>query len=218
LMEKTIWNALTAESLPNNKKILFNAYQNIYQSPEAGKRLFDIWFKQSAPEGVKLQEDDYNSLAFTLALKTDTVNTILKDQLARTKNEDRKNRILYLMPALSLDAEERDKFFNGLKDLKNRQKEAWVTTALAYLHHPIRQKTSIQYLKESLDLLEEIQKTGDIFFPQSWLAATFASYNSKEADAIVQDFLKSHPNYNPKLKDKILQTTDNLRRAQQIVE
>jgi aminopeptidase N len=121
------------------------------------------------------------------------------------------------MPALSLDVKERDNFFNALKDRKNRHKEAWVTTALSYLHHPIRQKTSIHYLKESLDLLEEIQKTGDIFFPQSWLAAIFSGYNSKEANAVVQDFLKSHPAYNPKLKDKILQTTDNLRRAQIIV-
>ncbi|QNN44685.1 M1 family metallopeptidase [Pedobacter roseus] len=217
LMEKTIWSALEKEQLANNKKILFNAYQNIYQSPEAGKRLYDIWLKQSAPEGVKLQEDDYSSLALTLALKTDTVNTILKEQLSRTKNEDRKNRLIYLMPALSLDVKERDNFFNGLKERKNRQKEAWVSTALAYLHHPIRQVTSEKYLGESLELLTEIQKTGDIFFPQSWLAAIFSSYNGKKAYAVVQDFLKSHPDYNPKLKDKILQTTDNLKRAQQIV-
>lgn len=216
-MEKTIWNAMEQQQTQNNKKILFNAYQNVYLSADAGKRMYNIWLKQTAPNGIKLLEDDYSALALTLALKTDTANTILKDQLARTKNEDRKNRLIYLMPALSLDVKERDNFFKGLKDRKNRQKEAWVTTALSYLHHPIRQKTSIHYLKESLDLLEEIQKTGDIFFPQSWLAATFSSYNNKEANAVVQDFLKSHPVYNPKLKDKILQTTDNLRRAQIIV-
>jgi aminopeptidase N len=217
-MEKTIWSAMEQQQMQNNKKILFNAYQNVYMSAEAGKRMYHIWFMQTAPDGVKLLEDDYSALALTLALKTDTANTILKDQLARTKNEDRKNRLIYLMPALSLDIKERDHFFKDLKDRKNRQKEAWVTTALSYLHHPIRQKTSIRYLKESLDLLAEIQKTGDIFFPQSWLAATFSNYNSKEANAVVQDFLKSHPDYNPKLKDKILQTTDNLRRAQQIVQ
>jgi aminopeptidase N len=216
-MEKTIWNAMEQQQTQNNKKILFNAYQNVYLSADAGKRMFNIWLKQTAPNGIKLLEDDYSALALTLALKTDTVNTILKNQLARTKNEDRKNRLIYLMPALSLDVKERDNFFNGLKDRKNRQKEAWVTTALSYLHHPIRQTSSIRYLKESLELLEEIQKTGDIFFPQSWLAAIFSSYNNEKANAVVQDFLKSHPNYNLKLKDKILQTTDNLRRAQIIL-
>lgn len=217
LLEKTIWSAIEEQQLANNKKILFNAYQNIYQSADAAQRMYNIWFKQTAPEGIKLSEDDYSSLALTLALKTDTANTILKEQLSRTKNEDRKNRLIYLMPALSLDVKERDNFFNSLKDRKNRQKEAWVTTALAYLHHPIRQVTSAKYLGESLDLLVEIQKTGDIFFPQSWLAAVFSSYNSEKAYAVVQEFLKSHPGYNPKLKDKILQTTDNLRRAQQIM-
>ncbi|MDQ0638981.1 aminopeptidase N [Pedobacter sp. W3I1] len=216
-IEKTIWTAMEQQQLQNNKKILFNAYQNVYLSVDAGKRMYDIWLKQTAPNGIKLLEDDYNALALTLALKTDTTNKILKDQLARTKNEDRKNRLIYLMPALSLDVKERDHFFNGLKDRKNRLKEAWVTTALSYLHHPIRQKTSIHYLKESLDLLVEIQKTGDIFFPQSWLAAIFSGYNNKEANAVVQEFLKSHPAYNPKLRDKILQTTDNLRRAQIIM-
>lgn len=216
-MEKAIWSAMEQQQTQNNKKILFNTYQNVYLSAGAGKRMYDIWLTQTAPNGIKLLEDDYSALALTLALKTDTANAILKEQLARTKNEDRKNRLIYLMPALSLDVKERDHFFDGLKERKNRQKEAWVTTALSYLHHPIRQKTSVRYLKESLDLLVEIQKTGDIFFPQSWLAAIFSSYNSKEANAVVLDFLKSHPAYNQKLKDKILQTTDNLRRAQQII-
>ncbi|WP_293312688.1 M1 family aminopeptidase, partial [Pedobacter sp. UBA5917] len=217
LLEKTIWNAIDQQQMANNKKILFNAYQNVYQSADAARRLYNIWLKQTAPEGIKLSEDDYSSLALTLALKTDTANTILKDQLSRTKNEDRKNRLIYLMPALSLDVKERDNFFNSLKDRKNRQKEAWVTTALAYLHHPIRQVTSAKYLGESLDLLAEIQKTGDIFFPQSWLSAVFSNYNSEKAYAVVQEFLKSHPDYNPKLKDKILQATDNLHRARQIM-
>lgn len=217
-VEKSIWTAMELQETQNNKKILFNAYQNVYLSAEAGKRMYNIWLKQAAPDGVKLLEDDYTALALTLALKTDTANTILKEQLARTKNEDRRNRLTYLMPALSLDVHERNLFFNGLKERKNRQKEAWVTTALSYLHHPIRQNTSIRYLKESLDLLVEIQKTGDIFFTQSWLSATFSYYNNKEANKVVQDFLQSHPDYNPKLKDKILQATDNLRRAQQLLQ
>ncbi|RQO76564.1 aminopeptidase [Pedobacter sp. KBW01] len=216
-LENVIWTAMQQQEQQNHKKILFNAYQNVYIGKEAGERLYQIWDKQLAPDGVKLQEDDYSNLALTLALKTDTANSILKAQLARTSNTDRKNRLIYLMPALSLDPAERDRFFDSLKERKNRQKEAWTTTALAYLHHSLRQQTSIKYLKQSLELLEEIQQTGDIFFPQSWLAAIFSTYNSREAYQVVQAFLKSHPNYNPKLKDKILQTTDNLCRAQEIV-
>ena len=62
-------------------------------------------------------------------------------------------------------------------------------------------------------MLETIQITGDIFFPQSWLSSTFGSYQSNEAAHIVNEFLAAHPNYNEKLKAKILQSTDNLVRA-----
>ena len=62
-------------------------------------------------------------------------------------------------------------------------------------------------------MLETIQSTGDIFFPQSWLSSTFGSYQSTEAAHIVTEFLAAHPNYNEKLKAKIQQSTDNLVRA-----
>ncbi|MNT88584.1 hypothetical protein D3C72_2291670 [compost metagenome] len=65
--------------------------------------------------------------------------------------------------------------------------------------------------------MEEIQTTGDIFFPQSWLQATLGYYQSAEAAEIVNEFLKSHPDYNPKLKAKILQTADHLFRAQRLL-
>jgi aminopeptidase N len=179
--------------------------------------MYDIWISQTPPSGVKLTEDDYTALALSLALKSDTVTTVLKQQQNRITNTDRKDRLNFLMPALSLDVRERDAFFDGLANQKNRAKEAWVTTALAYLHHPIRQNASIKYLPKSLELVEEIQRTGDIFFPQSWLSAIFGNYQTKEAYQTVTDFLNKNPKYNPKLKEKILQTTDNLCRAQQML-
>jgi len=212
-LENAIWQAMEKQTAANMKKILFGTYQNVYLSASAAKNIYQIWETQKAPEGVKLVDEDYTGLALSIALKSDTAKNILKKQLQRITNIDRKNRLIFLMPALSPVQEERDNFFNSLKERKNRAKEAFVTTALTYLHHPLRQNTSIKYLPESLELLEEIQKTGDIFFPQSWLSATFGSYQTPQAEKIVTDFLNLHPNYNPKLKDKILQSTDNLHRA-----
>ncbi|MES2109771.1 MAG: M1 family aminopeptidase [Bacteroidota bacterium] len=213
-VESSFWQAMQAQSPANNKKILFKGYQDEYMSQEAAKKIYDIWKNQRAPAGVKLTEDDYTELALTIALKTDSNTEVLSQQRDRIKNADRKDRLTFLMPALSPDEKERDAFFYGLADKKNRQKETWVATGLTYLNHPQRQKTSIKYLPESLDLLEEIQRTGDVFFPQSWLTAVFGRYQSKKAYSYVTDFLKKHPAYNPKLKEKILQSTDDLYRAQ----
>lgn len=217
-LEDKLWDLMVKEQAPNNKKILFRTYQSCALSKTADKRLYDIWSEQNPPLGMRLSEDDYTSLAFNIALKSDTPANILKLQSIRIKNQERKDRIAFLTPALSKNATERDNFFNSLKERKNRTKEAWVTAGLAYLHHPLRQETSIKYLRPSLDILEELQKTGDIFFPQSWLGATFGNYQNAEAYAIVTDFLKEHPNYNPKLKAKILQATDYLYRAQSLVK
>lgn len=95
----------------------------------------------------------------------------------------------------------------------NREHEPWVLEGLHYLHHPLIAKSSKKYLLPSLELLQEIQLTGDIFFPQRWLQTTFSGYSSAEAANIVDSFLINNPNYPYFLKNKILQSTDLMKRA-----
>lgn len=216
-LEKSILDALGRQEQANCKKILFNAYRSVYLSASASKKMMEIWEKKSPPEGVKLTEDDYINLAVSIALRADTPTTVVARQIEKTENIDRRNRLVFLAPALSSNATDRVNFFNSLKDKNNRKKEAWVIAALNSLHHPLRQAQSEKHLAESLELLAEIKRTGDIFFPQNWLAATFGSYQSREAYQVVDSFLKANANYDPMLRDKILQATDNLRRAQKLL-
>jgi aminopeptidase N len=216
-LEQTIWQALQQQAAANNRKILFKAYQEVYGSTAAKDRIYIVWQKQQPPTGVTLTEDDYTSLALSIALKSDSAATVLPQQMSRIKNSDRQKRLAFLMPALSTDSAVRDRFFASLKERSNREKEAWVTTALSYLHHPLRQSTSLKYLPASLNMLEEIKNTGDIFFPQSWLGATLGSYQNLVAARIVRTFLQQHPHYNPKLRDKLLQAADNIFRAEKLV-
>jgi aminopeptidase N len=80
----------------------------------------------------------------------------------------------------------------------------------------LRQQEAIKHLKSVLNALEEVQLTGDIFFPKGWLASSIGKYSSKEANAVLKQFLRANPDYNPILLKKVLQTTDNLSRAQNI--
>ena len=50
---------------------------------------------------------------------------------------------------------------------------------LDYLHHPLRAEASKKYVQPSLDMLWEIQKTGDIFFPKRWLDATLGGHSTQ---------------------------------------
>ena len=217
-LEKDLWAALLKNTSPNAKKQLFKAYQSVALTQPAQTRLYRIWQTQQAPAGLRLTEDDYTALALALAVRDyPAAEPILPQQLARIKNEDRRQRLQFLMPALSPAVATRDAFFASLKDEKNREKEAWVTAALGYLHHPLRQATSFNYLPASLDLLQEIQLTGDIFFPYSWLQATLGAYQSPTAAATVRAFVAAHPDYNPQLRAKLLQAADDLFRAEKLV-
>ncbi|MCL1674033.1 M1 family aminopeptidase [Elizabethkingia meningoseptica] len=217
-IENIIWQALQMQTAKNNKKILFDSYQGIFQSKNAYNHLYKIWKLQTPPQDVSMNDEDYTGLALSLSLRNAHNSDLLQEQLNRIKNPDRINHFKILMNAVSSDENVRNNFFEGLSQKQNRANESAVGAAVAYLHHPLRQKTSINYLPKTLSLLQEIQKTGDIFFPDSWLRSSFGSYQNPKALEIVNQFISQNPDYNVILKNKILQATDNLRRAQLLVK
>ncbi|WP_232074225.1 M1 family metallopeptidase [Spirosoma aureum] len=216
-VEQATWHAMEHETASGKKKLLFRLYQAIASSPEARDRLYTIWNDQKAPAGVTLTEDDYTSLALALAVRDYPAEGILARQLIRIKNPDRKKRLEFMMPALSSNVAERDAFFASLASEANREREAWVTAALGYLHHPLRAQTSAKYLAKSLELLEEIQRTGDIFFPESWLRSILSGYQTPETAQLVRKFLAERPTYNPRLRAKLLQAADSPFRASKLL-
>ena len=217
-LENIVWNALQKQAAVNNKKNLFDCYQGIFQSKKAYDNLYTIWKSQTAPQGITLNDEDFTNLALALSLRNNNNNDLLQEQLTRIKNPDRINRFKIIMKAASSDKKIRDEFFNSLAERQNRSNESAVGSALGYLHHPLRQHTSINYLPQTLELLKEIQKTGDIFFPDNWLRSTFSSYQNPKALTVVNQFIQQNPDYNSILKNKILQATENLRRAQKLVK
>lgn len=217
-LENMLWKALEVQTAKNNKKILFDCYRNIFRSQQAYDRLSEVWRLKNPPKDVSLNEDDYTNLALSLSLRNNNNSELLQEQLKRITNKDRIKRFEIIMKAASSDRKTRDDFFSGLMEKQNRTNESAVGTALSYLHHPLRQHTSVHYLLQSLDILQEIQKTGDIFFPDNWLRSTFGNYQDPQALEIVNQFLLQHPGYNVILKNKILQATDNLKRARVLVK
>ena len=218
-LEKDLWAAMQTVPSGNEKKLLFRAYANIVLTKTGEDSLYAVWETQQPPAGVKLSEDDYTNLAASLAIRAyPNAQKILAQQASRIQNKDRQQRLAFLMPSLSSDVGERDRFFASLQEAGNRKKEAWVITALSYLHHPLRTTASEKYLPQSLEWLEDLQRTGDVFFPQSWLQTSLSWYQTPTAAATVRNFLQQHPDYNPKLRAKILQAADNLFRAERLTK
>lgn len=218
-LESDLWNLLQTDRTPNLKRTLFNLYSGLAHNERGLERLQSIWSKKVSVPNLNLSPDNYTSLAMNLALfGHEEAEKILDEEKTRITNADRLARFDFLRPALSRDLATREALFLSFKNEPNREKEAWVLSACGYLHHPLRQKEISRYLCIALDLVPEIQRTGDIFFPKGWLVNTIGQYTSKEAWDLVNQFLKENPDLNPALKNKVLQASDLLERAQRLSE
>ncbi len=208
---RTAWRSTPAGG---RKTELFRAYYELAHSPAANAELLSIWEGKEVVPGLTLSESERIDMAAQLALRLpETAGSILDKQLAETVNLDRKRRLEFIRPALSADPATSAAFFASIEEEENRATEPWVVDAVGYLHHPIRAEASIAYLRPSLELMEEIKATGDIFFPRQFITATLGGYQSEAAAKIVRTFLEEQPAYPYRLRNKILMAADLLFRA-----
>jgi aminopeptidase N len=206
------------ENLPSNiKKTLFGLFNAIAYSERDKERLYQIWNKEIQINNLKLNEDDYTNIAMDLVIfNHQKSNEIISKTKQSISNPDKQKRFDYLLPSLSSHEAVRDAFVESLKDEKNRENESWVLSAFKNIYHPLRQESAKKHLKSALYLIDEIQRTGDIFFPKAWLSGSIGRYSSDYAFQLVETFLSENPNFSPILKRKLMQATDGLYRAQKI--
>jgi aminopeptidase N len=213
-LEGVVRDGLTKATATSLKSTYFTTYRALVRTPEGVQWLERLWANRDSVPSLTFAESDYIAMATELSLReAPTWAAILEEQLKRIENPDRRARFAFAMPALSADPAVRDQFFASLADPANRRREPWVVDGLAALHHPLRARHAQKYLRPSLDLLREIQRTGDIFFPKRWLDATLGGHNSEVAAQEVRDFLNEHADYPARLRQIILQSADELFRA-----
>lgn len=216
-LEEALWGAMLAQQDRALARLFFMAFAGLVCSEPAVAKLRAIWKEGGKAHGLSLSEEELINLAEILAIRLpEESRNIIARQLAQIENPDRMRRLEFVAPSLSADSRRRDAFFASLEQATNRQTEAWVIDALRNLHHPSRLQQAEKYLLPSLELLQEIQETGDIFFPSAWLMASLGNYQSTTAVATVRRFLEQRPGYSAQLRMKILQAADPMFRANRI--
>ena len=202
-LEKEIWNWTEKHPIASCRLQLIRCLISNASTPQSIDKLYDLWEKQNHP---MLNERDYTNMAYELALhRPEKYEDIIKTQRERINNPDRLRQFDFISQAVTPDTLQMDAFFQSLLKAENRRIEPWAASALAYLNHPLRQPYSVKYIRPGLEVLEEVQRTGDIFFPKNWVSALLRNHKSKEAYQEVQAFFEAHPGYSPLLTNKILQ-------------
>jgi aminopeptidase N len=154
------------------------------------------------------------TLAYELAMRMpERCGEIISTQRSRIGNSDRQRQFDFISRAVVPDTLQLDALFDSLMEPENRRIEPWSATTLSYLNHPLQSERAVKYIRPALEELQEIQRTGDIFFPRNWVGALLGDYRSVEAKEELNSFLNDNHNYPPLLKNKILQAAHMLQRA-----
>lgn len=197
----SIYLSKSPHSLTAFRTLISVAYQ-----PQSLDKLYELWDSNN-----QLSESDAIRLSYQLAVhKPDKAQEILQTQLCRIKNKDRISEYQFVSKAVSPDQAVRDSVFASLLLDKNRTIEPWASQSLGLLNHPLRQRESLGYIRPGLDVVAQIQRTGDIFFPAAWSGALLGGHNSREAYEIVRQFFDDNQDYPDKLANKIKQRADHL--------
>ena len=198
----------------SEKSAWFNTFRDVALTPDGLAWLERVWRREERIPGLTFSETDEINMALELAVRgVPDWKAILSDELDRIQNADRKARFEFVMPALSADPAVREQAFLRLRDVENRRHEPWALESLRYLNHPLRQEQSRKFIRPSLELLPEIQRTGDIFFPARWTETVLGYQRSPEAAAMVRDYLVKTPALTERLRWDVLAAADNLFRA-----
>jgi aminopeptidase N len=94
--------------------------------------------------------------------------------------------------------------------------EDWVTASLGVFNDSDQEALTRRYLVPALDTLPWIQRNRRIFFLGSWLGAFMSGQRSAESLGLVDEFLRERPGMQKDLREKVLQSEDELERTVRI--
>ena len=213
-LEEMLRQGIAHAYYSGEKSAWFSTYRDVALTQDGIAWLKRVWLREERIPGLKFAEPDEINMALELAVRgIPDWQKILTEERDRIQNADRKARFEFVMPALSDDPAVRAQAFERLHLLENRRHEPWVLESLKYLNHPLRQEQSQRFVRPSLEMLPEIQRTGDIFFPARWSEAVLGYQRSPEVAALVRQYLAKAPSLSERLRWNVLSAADDLFRA-----
>ena len=196
------------------RKASLEAFVSLASSQEAMQRL-DGWLDRDSLAGAPLKEPTRWAIVTALAAhRAPSMRKRLADEEQRDPGTEGKRRAFIAGAAIPDTTVKRSYFTRYLSD--TTLNEEWVTASLREFNDPRQSGITQSYLGVALDKLPWIQTHRRIFFLGQWLGAFLDGQTSPEALHEVDRFLSTHPQLPIDLRQKILQSEDELRRTVRI--
>jgi len=196
------------------RKSALDAYIDLAATASDAGRL-DAWLDSASAAGLPLREPSRWSIITQLvAVGSPTANRRLGEEVQRDTTAGGKRRAFVAGAARPDSAAKSAYFARYLGD--STLNEEWVTASLRAFNDPDQRALTLSYLRPALDTLPWIQHNRRIFFLGSWLGAFIGGQRDAAALRVIDDYLADHPKLPTDLRQKVLQTRDELERTVRI--
>ena len=200
-LEQCVMDLLAENKSGDCRQIIFRKMAARATAPEVLNQVYQVWNAQSDP---LFNEHDYMEMAYRLAMmRPRQWQSITNRQLGLLKSETLRQEFSYVSRACTPDKKAQQQLFRTIVEKENRQHEPWALHALRLLSDDTREPHNNSYILESLNALEYIQQSSDIFFAGNWLNTLLARHKSREALHITRQFMDQHPTLQQNLFNKI---------------
>jgi len=196
------------------RRTALDAYIDVAASPDALARL-DAWLDSTTAAGLPLRQPSrWTIVTHLLAVASPTAERRFADEQRRDTTAGGQRRAFVAGAARPDSATKRAYFTRYFTD--SALNEEWVTASLRAFNDPDQSSLTIRYLAPALDSLPWIQRNRRIFFLGSWLGAFIGGQHDDAALRLIDDYLAEHPTLPTDLRQKVLQTRDELERTVRI--
>jgi aminopeptidase N len=198
------------------RKTQLDAYVELAATPPALSRL-DAWLDSTTAAGLPLREPTRWAIVTRLiARDAPGADRRFESEVRRDTTAGGKRRA-FVAAAARPDSETKRRYFTRYF-ADSSLNEEWVTASLRAFNDPDQHDLTLGYLEPALDSLQWIQRNRRIFFLGSWLGAFIGGQRDPAALRVVDEFLSTHPKLPVDLRQKILQSRDELERTVRIRE
>jgi aminopeptidase N len=196
------------------RKTQLDAYVSLARTPMATRRL-TAWLDSTSTAGLQLRQPTrWNIITHLVERGASNAEALIAAEVARDTTTSGKRSAFVAAAGRPTAGAKKDYFDRYFRD--STLNEDWVTASMRSFNVPDQSPLTLPYLEPALDSLPWIQRNRRIFFLGSWLGGFIGGQRSPEALKEIDDFLARRPTLPLDLRQKVLQTRDDLERTVRI--
>jgi aminopeptidase N len=213
--ERMLWDGARDASKPYGiRKAFLDAFIGLASSSDGVAKLESLLSADSAAGEPVRDPTRWSVVDRMMVLGTPNAERSLAAQIARDTTPDGRRRAFVAGAARKSAAVKADYFNRYFAD--KSLNEDWASGSLGGFNALEQQDLTLPYLRPALDSLPFIQANRRIFFLGSWLGAFIGGHTTDAALQTVKKFLADHPKLPKDLREKVLQSSDELERTVRI--